>query len=317
MRVSAVEEGNPSGTLVVAGLGTFDGVHRAHRAMLSELRRVATDKDAQVGLLLIEGGAHYRARMLTSLEHRLELLEETGDVDAVWIVPSEIHEEPRLRLGAALAAVHPIALGVSGLMRLGRSDLTSRQQLESICEEHAVEMFSMDEANPGRHESAEELYTTKNISALLFDGHVALAGRLLGRLFEMRGEVEHGDHRGRTFGVPTVNLSVHSTLLIPKEGVYAGVAITPDGATYAAAISLGRRATFYEDGWELLEAHLLDFDDDLYGAPIRLLFTEYVRNQHRYPSVEQLVAQLRIDIAFVRELDPLGRYRASLDWGRG
>ena len=71
MRVSAVELGNPSGSLVVAGLGTFDGVHRAHRAMLSELRRVATDKDAEVGLLLIEGGAHYRARMLTSLEHRL------------------------------------------------------------------------------------------------------------------------------------------------------------------------------------------------------------------------------------------------------
>ena len=172
----------------------------------------------------------------------------------------------------------------------------------------------MDESNPGRHEAAEALYTTRNISALLFDGHVALAGRLLGRLFEMRGEVEHGDHRGRTFGVPTVNLSIHSTLLIPKEGVYAGVALLPDGSAVPAAISLGRRATFYEDGWELLEAHLIDFDGDLYGAPVRLLFTEYIRNQHRYPSVEELVGQLRIDISFIRELDPLGRYRASSSW---
>jgi len=314
MRVSAVEAGNPSGSLVVAGLGTFDGVHRAHRAMLSELRRVANDKDAEVGLLLIEGGAHYRARMLTSLEHRLELLAETGDVDAVWVIPSEIHEEPRLRLGAALDAVRPIALGVSGLMRLGRADLTSREELDSICAEHSIEIFSMDESNPGRHEAAEALYTTRNISALLFDGHVALAGRLLGRLFEMRGDVEHGDHRGRTFGVPTVNLSIHSTLLIPKEGVYAGVALLPDGSAVPAAISLGRRATFYEDGWELLEAHLIDFDGDLYGAPVRLLFTEYIRNQHRYPSVEELVGQLRIDISFIRELDPLGRYRASSSW---
>src|SRR5947209_6785783 len=94
MRVCAVEEGNPSGAAVVAGLGTFDGVHQAHRAMLVELSRVATDKDAQVGLLLIEGGAHYRARMLTSLEHRLELLDETGEVDAVWVIPADIHEQP-------------------------------------------------------------------------------------------------------------------------------------------------------------------------------------------------------------------------------
>jgi riboflavin kinase / FMN adenylyltransferase len=314
MRVCAVEEGNPSGAAVVAALGTFDGVHRAHHAMLAELKRVAVDKDAQVGLLVIEGGAHYRARMLTSLEHRLELLEEVGDVDTVWVVPSEIHERPREVLGAALDGVHPLALGVSGLMRLGRGDLLSLEDLDSICRARQIEMFSMDEGNPGRHEAAEVLYTTRNISALLFDGHVALAGRLLGRLFEMRGLVEHGDHRGRTLGVPTVNLGVHSSLLIPKEGVYAGVVLTDDGTPHTAAISLGRRSTFYEDGWELLEAHLLDFDGDLYGASVRVLFTEYIRNQHRFTSVDELVAQLRIDIAFVREVDPLGRYQASLNW---
>ena len=245
MRVSAVEEGNPSGSLVVAGLGTFDGVHRAHRAMLSELRRVATDKDAEVGLLLIEGGAHYRARMLTSLEHRLELLAETGDVDAVWVVPSDIHEDPRLWLGAALDAVHPIALGVSGLMRLGRADLTFREELDSICAEHSIEIFSMDESNPGRHEAARRS-TRPATSARSSSTATSPRRTVLGRLFEMRGEVEHGDHRGRTFGVPTVNLSIHSTLLIPKEGVYAGVALLPDGSA-VPAVSLGRRATFYEE----------------------------------------------------------------------
>jgi riboflavin kinase/FMN adenylyltransferase len=314
MRVCAVEKGNPSESRVVAALGTFDGVHRTHRAMLTELKRVATAKDAQAGLLLIEGGAHYRARMLTSLDHRLELLRDTGAVDTVWVIPSEIHERPGEVLGAALDAVRPIALGVSGLMRLGRVDLLALDELGSICGGRGIEMFSMDDSNPGRHEAAEVLYTTRNISTLLFDGHVALAGRMLGRLFEMRGQVEHGDHRGRSLGVPTVNLSVHSSLLIPKEGVYAGVAIIDDGSVHTAAISLGRRATFYEDGWELLEAHLLDFDRDVYGTPLRLLFTEYIRNQHRFASVDELVAQLHIDIAFVRELDPLARYRASLNW---
>jgi riboflavin kinase/FMN adenylyltransferase len=314
MRVCAVEEGNPSGGTIVAGLATFDGVHRAHRAMLTELKRVAVDKDAQVGLLVVEGGAHYRARMLTSLEHRLELLEESGEVDTVWVIPSEVHEQPREILGAALEAVRPVALGVSALMRLGRVDLLSLDELESICSAREIEMFSMDEGNPGRHEAAEVLYTTRNISGLLFDGDVALAGRMLGRLFEMRGVVEHGDHRGRTLGVPTINLGIHSSLLIPKEGVYAGVVFTEDGVAHTAAISLGRRSTFYEDGWELLESHLLDFDEDVYGTAVRVLFTEYIRNQHRFASVDELVAQLRIDIAFVRELDPLARYQASLNW---
>jgi riboflavin kinase/FMN adenylyltransferase len=130
----------------------------------------------------------------------------------------------------------------------------------------------------------------------------------------MRGQVEHGDHRGRTLGVPTANLSVHSSFLIPREGVYAGVAVTEDGSAYPAALSLGRRATFYEDGWELLEAYLLGFDGDLYGTQLRVLFTEHLRQQHRYTSVEELVAQLRIDIALVQELDPVSRYQASATW---
>ncbi len=314
MRVWTVDDGNPSGATIVAGLGTFDGVHRAHRAMLGELKRVAVDKDAGVGLLLIEGGAHYRARMLTSLDHRLELFRDAGTVDDVWVIPSEVHERPRDVLGAVLEAVRPVALGVSGLMRLGRLDLLSLDDLHSICGARDIEMFSMDEGNPGRQEAAEVLYTTRNISGLLFDGNVALAGRMLGRLFEMRGQVEHGDHRGRTLGVPTVNLSIHSSLLIPKEGVYAGVVITDDGVAHTAAISLGRRSTFYEDGWELLEAHLLDFDRDVYDTTVRVLFTEYIRNQHRFGSVGELVAQLQIDIAFVRELDPLARYRVSMKW---
>jgi riboflavin kinase/FMN adenylyltransferase len=314
MRVCSVGDGNPSDAPVVVSLGAFDGVHRAHRAMLAELRRVADERDAEVGLLLVDGGVHYRARMLTSLEHRLELLEGTGVVDAVWVVPDDVHEHPRDAVAAALDGVHPEALGVSGLLRLGRSEHLSMAELEAICGDRKVELFSLDHVMPGREDAAERLYTTRNISDLLTDGHVAVAARLLGRLFEMRGEVEHGDHRGRTLGVPTANLSVYSSLLIPQEGVYAGVAITEDGAAYPAAISLGRRATFYEDGWELLEAHLLDFDGDLYGTRLRVLFTEHLRKQHRFTSVEELVAQLRIDIALVEELDPMTRYHLSLSW---
>jgi riboflavin kinase/FMN adenylyltransferase len=314
MRVCSITEGNRSTAPLVVGLSTFDGVHRAHRAMVAELRRLAKERDAEVGALVVDGGTHYRARMLTSLEHRLELLEATGDIDTAWVIPETVHEHPDVVVGEALDAVRPAVLGVSGLLRLGRAEVLSLDEIAAACRQRNVELWPLDHVLPGREDAAERLYTTRNISDLLFDGHVAVAARLLGRLFEMRGEVVHGDHRGATIGVPTANLNVYSTLLIPQEGVYAGVAVLEDGSAYPAAISLGRRSTFYEDGWELLEAHLLGFDGDLYGSRLRVLFTEHLRKQVRFNGVDELVGQLRIDIALVHELDPLARYDISLAW---
>jgi riboflavin kinase/FMN adenylyltransferase len=283
--------------------------------MLQEVERVATEKGALVGLLLVEGGVHYRARMVTALDHRIELLDACGVIDVVWLVPEDIHERPREVVAEALDAVQPVALGVSPvLLKLGRSELLSFAEIQALCRARGIELFSLDHVLPGRGEDAERLYSTRNISDLLAEGHVAVAAHLLGRLFEMRGLVEHGDHRGRTLGMPTANLNVHTTMLIPKEGVYAGLAITEDGRTCPTAISLGRRSTFYEDGWQVLEAHLLDFDEDIYGRHLRVLFTEYLRTQRRFTSPDELVAQMRNDVALVRELDPVARYQLSLTW---
>jgi riboflavin kinase/FMN adenylyltransferase len=300
---------------VVACLSAFDGVHRGHRAMLAELRRQADQRAAQVGLLMVEGGVHYRARVLTAIEHRIELIRELGLVDVVWVVSDDVHSDPGRVVGEVLDATRPVALGVSpALLKLGRGEHVGYDDLEGLCGPRAIDLFSLDDVLPGRSEDAIGLFTTRNISDLLADGHVAVAARLLGRLYEMRGKVEVGDRRGRTLGFPTANLSVHTSMLIPDEGVYAGVAITEDGRTIPAAISLGRRATFYEDGWEILEAHLLDFDEDLVGAPLRLLFAEHLRRQRRFLSPDELVAQIRMDVALVRELEPVHRYELSLTW---
>jgi len=315
LRVVRLTDRFRPGRPVVACLSAFDGVHRGHRAMLRELQRVADERDAVVGLLMVEGGVHYRARMLTALDHRIELIDQLGIVDVIWVVPDEVHERPEAVVGDALDDVRPVALGVSpALLKLGRSQQLSFADLEMLCKGRHIDVFSLDHVLPGHSEDAIRLFTTRNISDLLADGHVAVAGRLLGRLFEMRGEVEHGDDRGRSLGFPTANLSVHTTMLIPDEGVYAGVAITEDGRVWPAAISLGRRSTFYEDGWEVLEAYLLDFDEDLFGSRLRVLFAEHLRKQRRFDSADELVAQIRIDVALVRELDPIARYQRSLAW---
>ena len=109
----------------------------------------------------------------------------------------------------------------------------------------------------------------------LAHAEVATANALLGRRYELQGVVEHGDKRGRTIGFPTANVAVAGDLQLPADGVYAGWYERPDGTTHQSAINIGRRPTFYaENGLLLVEAHLLDFDGDLYD--------EHRARPHRY-----------------------------------
>lgn len=117
----------------------------------------------------------------------------------------------------------------------------------------------------------------------------------------VRGEVVPGDQRGRTIGFPTANLLLpdHSPAL--TDGVYAGMAQLESGDVVPAAISVGRRSTFYgPEGQRLLEAHLLDFDREIYGEQIRLYVHVKLRDQARFDNVEALVAQVNTDVAAVR-----------------
>jgi riboflavin kinase / FMN adenylyltransferase len=116
------------------------------------------------------------------------------------------------------------------------------------------------------------------------------------------GLVEHGDERGRILGFPTANLPLRRAPGTPPEGVYAAVAVTADGRMHRAAVSLGRRPTFYEDGFELLEAYLLDFAGDLYGQRLEVRLVERIRGQERFADVDALVQQMTDDVARTREL---------------
>ena len=120
--------------------------------------------------------------------------------------------------------------------------------------------------------------------------------------FVLLGTVERGDQRGRLLGFATANLAVERGPETPAEGVYAGVAITADGACHRAAVSLGRRPTFYAEGFELLEAHLIDFDEDIYGLPLEVRLYQRIRGQVRFDGVDALVKQLRADVAATRAL---------------
>ena len=122
----------------------------------------------------------------------------------------------------------------------------------------------------------------------------------------VRGSVELGDQRGRTLGFPTANLSIEGAVL--KDGVFAGWLDRGSGL-HLAAISIGGRPTFYgRDGFRLLEAHVLDFDDDLYGETVTIWLCHRIRGQRRFSSLDALVTQLHDDIGACR------RWRHSTGW---
>jgi riboflavin kinase/FMN adenylyltransferase len=111
--------------------------------------------------------------------------------------------------------------------------------------------------------------------------------------------VVHGDGRGGPeLGFPTANLAVGADIALPADGIYAGWYMRPDGAAHAAAISVGRRPTFYEPGTTpvLVEAYLLGFGGDLYDEPGRVAFAHHLRPERQFDSVEELIAQMHLDV---------------------
>src|SRR5262249_20786215 len=145
-------------------------------------------------------------------------------------------------------------------------------------------------------------WRARGIGERLARGEVAGAARLLGRPHEVRGVVEHGDQRGEHLGMPTANLSVPARICLPADGVYAGTFVAGDGVERPAAISVGTRPTFYEDGDVLVEAYVLDFDGDLYGQRVKIRFREWVRGQERFESTDALVEQMNADVEATRRI---------------
>ncbi len=124
----------------------------------------------------------------------------------------------------------------------------------------------------------------------------------------IEGIVVTGDQRGRELGFPTANVLVDENQVASSEGVFAGYVTRADGTIYASAISVGRRPTFYADTAQcLVEAHLLDFAGDLYGEHLIVEIVEHVRSQERFESVDELIDQIREDVANVRAIATLPR----------
>jgi riboflavin kinase / FMN adenylyltransferase len=146
-------------------------------------------------------------------------------------------------------------------------------------------------------EVAGETVSSSHIRGLVAAGEVARAAEFLGGPFLFEREVVHGDHRGRELGIPTANLVPADRTVVPGHGVYAAWA-----HGHPAAVNVGVRPTFDSGRGLLVEAHLIDFDGDLYGQTLRIAFLERMRGEKRFDSVDELVEQMGRDVERAREI---------------
>jgi riboflavin kinase/FMN adenylyltransferase len=234
-------------------------------------------------------------QLLTDTAQKLELLAEAG-VDCAVVLP---FDEARANesaedfvLEVLVGALRARAVVVGADFHFGHGRKGNVALLTDMGERAGFETLgvSLDDAG------GEPVSSTR-IRRLVAAGEVREAARLLGRPHQVRGTVVRGDGRGgRTLGLPTANVDVPPGIALPAEGIYAGRYHRPDGTVHHAALSYGRRPTFYRDGQPLLEAHLVDFADDLYGEEGRVDFVERLRGEEHFDSVEALVSQMHADV---------------------
>ena len=292
-------------------IGAFDGVHLGHRAVISALKEQADRRDLATVVVTFDRHPASVVRpdsaplLLTDLDQKLALLAECG-VGYTFVVRFDEHRARETatefvrsvlveRLGAAFVAVGED-------FHFGRGRAGDVALLNSMGREHGFEVVGHDLMDASGHPSATPISSTR-IRGLLTAGDLAAANEMLGRPHEVRGIVGHGDGRARDLGYRTANVGVPESICLPGDGIYAGWYRTPDGVRWPAAISLGRRPTFYEFAdTSVLEAHLLDFSGDLYGQPAEVQFVTRLREERRFDSVDALIEQMGRDVQRTREL---------------
>ncbi|HVR33145.1 MAG TPA: bifunctional riboflavin kinase/FAD synthetase [Acidimicrobiia bacterium] len=295
--------GDPFGWQVEAeatavAIGVFDGVHRGHQQVMVDLTRMATERGLVPAALTfdphpLEFLAPERAPdLLTTVEQRAELLAACG-VQILGVLPFlEIRDlDPRAFVTEILCLrLKAQAIAVGENFRFGRDRGGDPGLLAELGLSNG---FTVDVVDMVRDGGPDGIISSTHVRELLSVGDVRGAAVLLGRPFALSGPVIHGDARGRSIGFPTANLHVPERMAVPANGVYA-VWVEVGGARHPAVVNIGVRPTFGVSA-RMIEAHILEFDGDLYGQSVVLHFVERIREERRFDSIDSLADQIGAD----------------------
>lgn len=284
----------------VVALGNFDGLHLGHMAVINSAKNLASRLDA-IPIIC------------TFSEHPMKVL--TGQAPPM-IFTGEVREEAFRNTGiqvvkldfAALKDMSPKDFFEEILMKrlyakgiccgfnytFGALGKGTSKTMEEYCRLNGITFC----ASPPAMLDGEVISSTR-IRKALESGNVELAARMLGRPFRYRQQVVDGDHRGRTWGIPTINQKFDKDLIVPKHGVYASQC-TVDGKHYYGATNIGVRPTVEEGEDVSSETFLLDYDGDLYGKYVDIALLQFLRPEKKFDNFDELQAQIKRDIAKIQ-----------------
>jgi riboflavin kinase / FMN adenylyltransferase len=290
----------------VVTVGMFDGVHRGHRALLDRVAAEAAARGLPAAavtfdrhpLAVLRPGSE--PPLLTTLDRKVDLLGEAG-MDAVLVLAftKELSEVGAEAFAAEVLfdtlAARAVVVGEN--FRFGHKAAGDPALLAELGRPRGVEVVAMP-----LHADGDQVVSSTRVRAELAAGDVAAAAASLGRPHAVEGDVVVGDRRGRAvLGIPTANLAAPAGIALPADGVYAGhLTDHADGIARPAAISVGTNPQFGTD--RRVEAHVLDFDADLYGHRVSVGFAHHLRGQATFAGVDELAAQIRADIDQARRL---------------
>ena len=275
-------------------IGTFDGVHKGHQAVIEGADTVLTFDPHPVSIIHPEAAP----KLIMPPAVKRDVIDGLG-VDELVVIPFDKDFSKKTaeefiadvlvgRLGAT-------KVSVGENFRFGAKAKGDPEMLQAS-EDFETRVVPLVEVDGG-------IVSSTRIRALVSAGEVDEAMDCLGAPYMMEGEVVTGDQRGRELGFPTANLVPDDALIAPGHGVYAAFA---NG--HPAAVNVGVRPTFETGRGLLIESFLIDFDGDLYGQNLRVAFVERLRGEKRFPGVEELIAAMRKDVAEAREV--CARYEA-------
>jgi len=299
--LSQIKESFPNACVTI---GNFDGVHLGHQLLFGEVVQrayrcngtsVAVTFDPHPLQVLRPQGI----KLISTCEQKTELIEHAG-IDVLVIIPFSMQF-------AAITAHHFVddilrkIIGVKELVvgydyAFGKGRVGN---IEFLKEQGAAKGFSVTVVDA--HYEQDFLVSSTKVRELVADGRMADARTLLGRYYQIRGEVQLGQQRGgKEIGFPTANLNMEKEDLIPKMGVYVCQVIC-GGRCYGGVLNIGVNPTFGENRL-VAETHIFDFNQDIYGKPIKVNLLRFLRNEKKFSGIEELSTQIAKDVVQAKNI---------------
>lgn len=279
-----------------ACIGYFDGLHKGHQQLVNKAIKNAKENNCLSCLItfdpdpvVIVKNLDFR-KHLTPLQRKIDIAMQIGiDVVVVLNMTKEMSMlDPKDFVDSILVALNVKYLVCGYDFRFGFKGAGDSEALKEFGKEH----FMTQVIEPVVFDN-QKISSTRIINALN-EGDVELVSILLNRPYSIKSKVVHGRKQGRKIGFPTINLEYNIEYYTPKEGVYSGVAIV-DGQAYRAMTNVGHNLTFNHTQNLSIEANILDFNEDVYGKEVEIMFTHRLRDEMKFDTVQELINQMKDD----------------------